>query len=57
MTTKPNRLRLLRFLEHERRHRLNGLHGAVKSLHRRSDGPSGSGRLRHYLSIERGRTA
>ena len=57
MTERPARARLARFIEHERRHRLNGRHRAVNALHRRAGRPAAGARLVQYLRIERGVTA
>lgn len=57
MTDKSTRARVVRFLDQERRQRVHGLHRAVEALHRRAGRPAGGGRLRHYLRIERGRSA
>ena len=48
--------RLARFLQHERRGRLNGRHRAVDALHRRPNAPATT-RLLRFLRIERGHRA
>lgn len=48
------RARLVRFLDHERRHRLHGPHRAVHDLRRRTRGGENGARLRQFLRIERG---
>ena len=49
--------RLMRFLDHERRHRLHGSHRAVHDLRRRTERGENGARLRQFLRIERGRSA